>query len=256
MAGTDAAWPARTPRLQIDSRRGRRRAGGCDTNQGPQACGGLRMMLALSQAMMAVATACMGNQRRDWAAAMQAEFQMAVQDGHPMTFAAGCLMTAWRDMRRHAEGRFTLASYALGLGLFLPVAGVQIARVISFIIFGPRTPGEVLLATVSANPVLFSAQAQALPAIVLLWTSLGVGHLGLAWLLLDRNWSRIFKVGAAIVAAAVTLLLLMTVLLLDTTTLIPHIAMLVIELTILAAAARWHARLTSGALSHTASQIP
>lgn len=212
------------------------------------------MMLALPQAMMAVATACMGNQRRDWALAMQAEFQMAIRDGEQMAFAAGCLITAWRDMPRQAEGRFTLVSYTLGLGLLLPVAGIQIARVIGFIVFGPRAPGGVLLAAISHNPVLCSAQARALPAMVLLWTLLGLGHLCLAWLLLDRNWSCIFKVGTAIIAATVTLLLLMAVLLLDASALIPHIAMMVIELIILAAAARWHARLSSSALSHTALQ--
>jgi hypothetical protein len=216
----------------------------------------LRMTLALSQAMMTIATACLGNRRRDWALAMQAEFEVAVEDEQQMAFAAGCLMTAWRDMHRHAEGRLTLASYTLGLGLFVPMAGVHLARVIDFLLVGTGVPGGALLAGASANPVLGWAQVRAIPALILLWTSLGVGHLCLAWLLLDRDWSRVLKVGAAIGAATVTLLLLMAVLLLDATALISHVAVLAIEFIVLAVAARWHARLIPNAPPGTAKTFP
>jgi hypothetical protein len=200
------------------------------------------MTLALPQAMMTIATACLGNRRRDWALAMQAEFECGVKDQQKMAFAAGCLMTAWRDMHRHPEGRLTLASYTLGLGLFVPMAGVHLARVLDFLLVG-TVPGGALLAGASANPVLGWAQVRAIPALILLWTSLSVGHLCLAWLLLDRDWSSVLKVGAAIGAATVTLFLLVTVLLLDATALISHVAVLAIEFIVLALAARWHARL-------------
>lgn len=205
------------------------------------------MTLALPQAMMTIATACLGNRRRDWALAMQAEFEVAVKDQQKMSFAAGCLMTALRDMHRHPEGRLTLASYTLGLGLFVPVAGVHLARVLDFLLVGTGVPGGALLAGASANPVLAWGQAKAIPALILLWGSLGVGHLCLAWLLLDRDWSRVLKVSAAIGAATVTLFLLVTVLLLDATALISHVAVLAIEFIVLVAAARWHARIIPSA---------
>ncbi|MBZ9649122.1 hypothetical protein K9B33_16405 [Sphingobium sp. 3R8] len=210
------------------------------------------MTLALPQAVMTIAIASLGDRRREWALAMQAEFEIAVEDERQMAFAAGCLVTAWRDMHRHGDGRLTLASYALGLGLFVPMAAVHLACVIDFLFVGTGVPGGALLAGASANPVLGWTQARSIPALILLWSSLGVGHLCLAWLLLNRDWLRIFKVGAAVGAATVTLLLLMAVLLLDTTVLISHVVMLAIEFIALAAAARWHARLISNALPGTA----
>lgn len=207
------------------------------------------MMPDLPAAMMAIATACMGDRRRGWADAMQAEFEVVSKDGRQMAFAAGCLMTAWRDMHRHADGRFTLASYMLSAGVFLPVGGMQLAHVADFIFPGSSATGEVLLAGASTNPVLSWAQTRSIPALTLLWASLGVGHLCFAWLLLDRDWSRIFKVGAGIVAAMVTLLLLMEIIFLDSSALIPHAAVLAIEFIVLAVAARWHAWLILGASS-------
>ena len=214
------------------------------------------MTIALPQAMMTIAAACLGDRRRDWALAMQAEFEVAVTDQQKMAFAAGCLMTAWRDMHRHAEGRLTLASYILGLGLFVPMAGVHLARVLDFLLVGTGVSGGALLAGASANPVLGWAQVRAIPALILLWTSLSVGHLCLAWLLLDRAWSSVPKVGAAIGAATVTLFLLVTVLLLDATALISHVVVLAIEFVVLAVAARWHARFIASAPPGTAQICP
>lgn len=210
------------------------------------------MTLTLPQAMMRVATACLGDERRDWALAMQAEFEVAVKDQQKMAFAAGCLMTAWRDMHRHAEGRLTLASHALGLGLFVPMAGMHLARVLDFLFVGTGVPGGALWAGASSNPVLGWAQIRAVPALILLWTSLSVGQLCLAWLLLDRDWSRLLRVAAATGAATVTLFLLVTVLLVDATALISHVAVLAIEFIALALMSRWHAGLVASAPPGTA----
>ncbi len=210
------------------------------------------MTLALPRAMMTIATACLGNRRREWALAMEAEFEIAVQDEEQMAFAAGCLITAWGSMHRHAEGRLTLASYALGLGLLVPIAAVHLARVIDFLLAGTGMPGGTLLAGASANPVLGGAQVRAIPALILLWVSLGIGQICLAWLLVDHDWRRILKVGAGIGAATVTLLLLTAVLLLDVTLVISHVAVMAIECMALGAAARWHAQLVSNVLPETA----
>jgi len=210
------------------------------------------MTLALPRAVMTIAIASLGYRRREWALAMQAEFEIAVKDERQMLFAAGCLITAWRDMCRHAEGRLTLASYTIGLGLFVPMAAVHLAYVIGFIFPGTGVPSGALLFGASANPVLGWAQARAIPALILLWTSLGVGHLCLAWLMLNRDWLRVFKTGAAVGAATVTLLVFMAVLLLDATVLISHVVVLAIEFMLLAVTARWHAWLISNAPPGTA----
>ena len=63
---------------------------------------------------------------------MQGEFDAAIADGRPLTFAVGCLIAAWREMPTQAQGRFVLANYALALGLLVPTAGLQFACVIGF----------------------------------------------------------------------------------------------------------------------------
>ena len=84
------------------------------------------MRAPVSRALMAVAAACMGERRRDWAMAMQAEFETAADEGDALPFAAGCLAAAWREMLVREEGHFLLTSYALALGLMIPMATLQI----------------------------------------------------------------------------------------------------------------------------------
>jgi len=69
-----------------------------------------------------------------------------------------------------------------------------------------------------------------MPALLVLWLLLGMGHLRLAWVLLERDWPRIIKAAALIGAAAVTLLIVMEVLLLDAASLMLQAATLMIEL--------------------------
>ncbi len=73
---------------------------------------------------MALAVRSLGEHRIAWAQAMAAEFKAAEEDGRPLRFALGCLIGAWRMMPAHAEGRFVLASYALSLGVLIPVAAM------------------------------------------------------------------------------------------------------------------------------------
>ena len=47
---------------------------------------------------MALATLCFGAERREWSAAMEAEFEIAALEGPSFAFASGCLIAAWRDM--------------------------------------------------------------------------------------------------------------------------------------------------------------
>lgn len=209
------------------------------------------MTLALPRAMMAIATAFLGDHRRDWAVAMRAEFIVAVEHGCPMTFAFGCLTTALQDLLRHNEGRLTLASYCLALGLFVPMAAVDLARVLDFFLgfSGKGVPGGAMLAGAATNPVVGWSQVRAAAVLMLLWVALGIGQLCLAWFLVDRDWSHIVHVGAVSGAALVTLLLLVEILLLDVAALIPQFAILAIECLAFAIAARWHTEITHNALA-------
>jgi len=85
------------------------------------------MTAAVSRALMALAICCLGESRREWALAMRGEFEAAIEEREPLAFAAGCLIAAWREMPKHAEGRLVLANHALALGLLVPVAVFQFA---------------------------------------------------------------------------------------------------------------------------------
>ena len=203
------------------------------------------MTAALSKALMSLTRCCLGESRRDWALAMQGEFEAAIEDGTSLAFATGCLIAAWREMPKHHEGRFALASYALALGLLVPTAALQFACAMDFptLFAGPGMLG-VLDARGAREPYLVSAQISAVPVLLLLWLSLGIAHLRLAWLLVERDWSRAFHVGALTAAATVTFLLFAGVLLLNSIPLILQAGTLGIELLAILAAARWHARLS------------
>ncbi len=207
------------------------------------------MTAAVARAVMALASCCLGESRREWARAMQAEFDAAIAAGKPLAFATGCLIAAWREMPRQAEGRLVVATYALALGVLIPMAVFQFARAFgySYAFAEGGRPGFALLAGATQNPYFAWSQFSAVPGLLVLWLLLGMGHLRLAWALVDRDWLCVVKVGALIGATIVTLFIFMAVLLLDVTTLISQAAALAIELTAILAAARWHARLCPNA---------
>lgn len=204
------------------------------------------MTAAVARAVMALASCCLGASRREWSLAMRGEFEEAVAAGRPLAFAGGCLVAAWREMPRHAEGRLVVATYALALGLLIPMAVLQFARAIgfSYSFLEGGVPEGMLLPGATPNPYFAWSQFSGVPGLLLLWVSLGLGHLRLAWALVDRDWSGVVKVGALIGAVTITLFIFMSVLLLDVTTLLSQAALLTIELAAILAAARWHARLS------------
>lgn len=202
------------------------------------------MTAAISRAVMALAICCLGESRREWALAMQAEFDEALADGKPFAFAIGCLLAAWREMPGHAEGRLVLANYTLALGLVLPMAVVQIVLPFGFsslLAGGEGSTGVLLAGATTRNPVL-ACQFDAAPSLLALWLMLGAGHLRLAWVLVDRDWGRVVKTCAFIGAALVTMYLLMALLVLDLTFVTLQTAAMAIELWVLVAVARWHAQ--------------
>lgn len=209
------------------------------------------MRATVSRAVMSLAIRCLGERRREWALAMRAEFEVAAGEGKPLAFACGCLIAALREMPGHAEGRDTLANYALALGLLIPMAVLQFGLALGFssVLVGGEASHGVLLPGVSHNPMLAWSQVSAAPSLLGLWFLLGIGHLRLAWVLVERDWGRVVKVGAFIGATLATLALVMGALALDLTFVALQALAMAIEAKALITAARRQDRLSSdGAL--------
>jgi len=190
---------------------------------------------------MTLATYCLGHDRRDWAQAMHAEYEEAGAAGQRLSFAAGCLIAACREMPRHAEGRLILADHALALGLLVPVAFLQFACAIG-LSSGQGGMYGMLAMIGTEDPYLANAQFGALPVLLALWLLLGAAHLRLAWALLDREWTRVVQSGSLIVAATLTLVMLVGVLNLQAAFLGPVVGVMAVELILILAASHLHGR--------------
>lgn len=197
------------------------------------------MRAAVARALMALATCCLGESRRDWALAMQAEYDAAAAEGAQLGFAAGCLITAARAMPGHAEGRRMLADHALALGLLVPMAFVQFACAIG-LSGGQGGIYGMLAMDGGHDPFMANAQFSAMPVLLVLWLLLGIYHLRLAWRLLDRDWQSVVQAGAMIAAAMLTLVILVSVLQLQAAFLAPIVGMLAVEAIFLFALAQWN----------------
>lgn len=203
------------------------------------------MTSAAARAMMSLATCCLGEDRREWALAMEGEFEVAAEKGEGLTFAAGCLVAAWGEMPKHEEGRLVLASYTLALGVLIPMALLQFACAIGLpnVLTGQSGSYRMLSEGGAQGPFLADAQLTALPILLVMWLLLGLGHLRLAWVLVERDWARITSVGAAIAAATVTLFIFTEMLFLDAASLTPQAAAFAIEFSFILVVARWQARI-------------
>ncbi|KRC79031.1 hypothetical protein [Sphingomonas sp. Root241] len=208
------------------------------------------MTAAVSRAVMALAVCCLGESRREWALAMQVEFETAVAEGKPLLFAMGCLAAAWREMLTREEGRFALTNYALVLGLMIPMAALQIGCALlglPYLYPGGNGLSGALLEGGAHEPVLRSVYQAAIPSLALLQLLIGLGHLRLAWVMLERDWAGVTRLATLTLAAAATLVLFMGVLFLNGTQALLQGAVLVIELATVWKVARWHAHLSPAA---------
>ena len=207
------------------------------------------MTMAIARAMIAVAVRCLGNRRREWALAMQVEFEVATSEGRPLGFALGCLTAAWREMPAYEEGRLTVAGHVLAIGLIVPVAGLLISGVLTGFPFLPPGPASVHgLLTGGGREIPFTdAYWSAMPALAASVFLLGMGHLLLAWAMLDRDWARVVVVGKLTAALATTLVIFTSVLFLDGTRALLQAAVLAVELIAVSALARWHDQLSPSA---------
>ncbi len=200
------------------------------------------MSARISRAMMTLAARCLGDRRREWAWAMQAEFEEAVRDGHALGFAIGCLAGAWRELPAQREGRLILASYALALGVIVPVAALlSSAAMLGFpyIDFG-RTGLSAVLQGGEGLFLLNDGSRVAAPSLTLLVLLVAGTHLLIAWRMLDRDWERVAALGRLGLATTATLALVNGLAALDTTRLLPPIAAFVVELAAVSTLAWWH----------------
>ena len=189
---------------------------------------------------MRLAVRCLGDRRHEWALAMQAEFETAIEDGKALTFAIGCLVAAIRELPAHEEGRFVIANYVLAIGLIPPITVMLLASIISD--FGHSGTQDLLAIGSASGPVLTDGNMAAVPSVATILLLLGAAHLRIAWALLECDWSRVADTGRMIAALTVTLAMLSGLVFLSTTGLI-HAAVAAIELTAVLVLARWHAQL-------------
>ena len=205
---------------------------------------------ALARAIMTLAVHGLGEHRRDWARAMQAEFEEAAADGKPLSFALGCLAATLRETLARPEGRLTLTSYALVFAVMIPMAALQLGCAL----FGlpylyPGTAGlsGALLVGGEHEVLIRGVYQAAVPSLALLLVVLGLGHLRIAWAVLDRDWAGAARLATLALAAAVTLTAFMGILFLDGTQALIQGAVLTIELATVAALASRHDQLSRAA---------
>ena len=201
------------------------------------------MTLALSRALMSLASRSLGSDRRAWGMAMEVEFQEAVDDGKPLMFALGCLIAAWREIGKRSEGRLTLANYAIALVLLIPMAALHFQQAGAFLFPADDAPFGMPGASAGLNSYLIWSQRSATPILLIMWLLLGVTHLCLAWMLVEGDWPRIVKCGTLIGAAMITLSLFTGVLLLDMSPLSVPVAELALEFAAIGTMFWWHGRI-------------
>jgi len=201
------------------------------------------MSVNVSRALVALAARSLGGRRRIWAEAMEAELEAAIEDGRPLPFAIGCLFAAWRELPGFPEGRITLTTHALAIGVIVPLAGLSFWAALlgyPYLAFGHVGVSGFVAGRSDQIPLLTVGQWASAPALTLLVLLQSAGQLQLAWFLLDRNWERVGAVGHLNAATLTTLLLVTGMLgILDTSILVP-ITALTAETLVLLALARWH----------------
>lgn len=205
------------------------------------------MIAALSRALMTLAVRGFGEHRREWAAAMQAEFEVASKDGQALPFAFGCLLGACRELPEHEEGRFTLACHLLVLVAVVPASALLTSSILAGFpeaFFRIGGIGGVLPAT-EPSPLINEGNRFGLPALALLVLLIAALKLWIGWLALDRDWVRLRGAAALTAAATVTLVLISALLFFDAVAGLAQLALLAVELTAVMGLARWHSRLSA-----------
>jgi hypothetical protein len=204
------------------------------------------MTLSLSRAIMTVAARSMGAHRRSWSDAMLAEYDVAAADGRALSFAAGCLVAAGRELLTSARGRYVLTTYAVALGVMMPMAALQLACVVfglSYLYPGHHGLAGALFDGMASPWMLRGFYQAAGPVLALLQLALAIGHWRLAWVMLERDWPAALRWSARTLAVVTTLIVFMGALFIDSRQALLLAGIVGIECGILAIFARWHAEL-------------
>jgi hypothetical protein len=170
------------------------------------------MRARLARTIVALAARTLGTRHADWAQAMKAELDVAIHDGRPMSFAAGCLLASWRQMLRFPEGRLTLVSHLLAIGLIVPLAALWLWLGLlgyPYLAIGNVGVWGFIEGRSEQIPLLLVGEWSLAPALTMVILLQSVGQLLLAWFLLERDWPRVSSV-ARFNAATLTTLLLVT----------------------------------------------
>lgn len=198
------------------------------------------MKRMLPRMLLALAMQLLGSRRRGWALAMAAEFEMAARDGQAFRFAFGCLLAACRSLPDHAEGRSTLAGYALAIGLFLPMATALSMAAVSGFPFVEASDGiHGLVSGTGSYRLMLDAGSMALgPALTLVTLVLAVCHVPAAWWVLERDWQRVGTILRLAAATMATLAIVTACAALNAAALLIPFAALVAEAAAVAGLAR------------------
>ncbi|WP_137897112.1 hypothetical protein [Sphingomonas sp. 2SG] len=190
------------------------------------------MSALLARIVMAIAMRSLGPHRHSWKLAMEAEFDAAVAGGDGLPFATGCLTTAWRELPAHIEGRLTLTSYTIIVGLILPAAALLLVGILVGypFIHPPYADSIGSFARAEAIvPRLNAGNAGAIPSLALI-LMLRVGSDALvAWFAAERDWTRAAAAQRFGAAATVTLALFAGMVVQDETCLVLPALTLVVE---------------------------
>jgi hypothetical protein len=204
------------------------------------------MNVLAARILMAIATRWLSDHRSEWACAMQAEFDEAADAGAPLTFALGCLVGAWRDATSHEEGRFGLASYVLALGIVLPVTALLVASLTSgrAYLSLAQVGYDVALGSGKPSFPINYANRAGLPLMAVLTSILAIGHVYVAWAILEREWDRVARASLAGAALTLTVLLCTVILFLEDLCALPQAFAVATELVIVWCLVQWRTALT------------
>lgn len=200
------------------------------------------MAAMLSRAIMALAVTSMRVSRPDWAEAMAAEYDAAAGDGHALPFAVGCLVAALRELPSRASGRFALSNHAVVLSIVVPMGALQLASVaLGLSDLFPGGGGlSGALPSGGSSKWLTGFYQSIVPVLAVLQLALAIGHVRLAWAMLDRDWAAASRWAARTLAAATTLICFMGALFIDIRQVLVLGAIVAIEVCILMTVSDWH----------------
>jgi hypothetical protein len=185
----------------------------------------------IARLILKIAMASLSQQQRDWAWAMRMELEVIAEEEErkALPFALGCLMTAWREMPAHVEGRLTLACYAIALGLILPVSAFLLAGVLNgYPYLDPSWSRAFGVADIHtrALPLLHDGNRSAAGVLTLTLLLCGALHFKIAWFAVEKHWESAAALQRLSLAANVTLLSFTSIIIFDVAgSLVPAVAL-------------------------------